>query len=191
MGKRKIQKPTVTNFEVGPSSPCPAAESRAVAAAQPIRIARRAASRDVAHAERSSIDPFVPRGFGVAGTSAPRSGYLAARRCSMNATKEFLRSWLAENVGNLPTDTEISVAMLAQQFEQDADAAGYGREVREQEVGNIEDAIQRALDKTAAGTGEVESSPDEENSLAPVVDALEAAEPKASGDAEGRPKPAG
>ncbi|TGV77041.1 DUF768 domain-containing protein, partial [Mesorhizobium sp. M00.F.Ca.ET.149.01.1.1] len=50
----------------------------------------------------------------------------------MNATKEFLRSWLEENVGNLPTDTEISVPMLAQQFEQDADAAGYGREVREQ-----------------------------------------------------------
>ncbi|MBZ9991164.1 DUF768 domain-containing protein [Mesorhizobium sp. BH1-1-5] len=65
----------------------------------------------------------------------------------MNATKEFLRSWLEENVGNLPADTEVSVPMLAQQFEQDADAAGYGREVREQEVGNIEDAIQCALDK--------------------------------------------
>ncbi|MBZ9848223.1 hypothetical protein LB565_09530 [Mesorhizobium sp. CA14] len=108
----------------------------------------------------------------------------------MNATKEFLLSWLEENVGNLPADTEVSVPMLAQQFEQDADAAGYGREVREQEVGNIEDAIQRALDKTAEGNGEVESGPDEENSLAPVVDALEAVEPETSDDAEGRAKPA-
>ncbi|RWE79853.1 hypothetical protein [Mesorhizobium sp.] len=107
----------------------------------------------------------------------------------MNATKEFLRSWLEENVGNLPTDTEISVPMLAQQFEQDADAAGYGREVREQEVGNIEDAIQRALDKTGEENRGSESSPDEENSLAPVIDALEAVEPEQD-DAEGSGRPA-
>ncbi|TPI12945.1 DUF768 domain-containing protein [Mesorhizobium sp. B4-1-3] len=95
----------------------------------------------------------------------------------MNATKEFLRSWLEENVGNLPADTEVSVPMLAQQFEQDADAAGYGREVREQEVGNIEDAIQRALDRTGKENGETASNSDEENSLAPVIDALEDSEP--------------
>jgi len=106
----------------------------------------------------------------------------------MNATKEFLRSWLEENVGNLPADTEVSVPMLAQQFEQDADAAGYTREVREQEIGNIEDAIQRALDKTGKENGETESNSDEENSLAPVIDALEASEAdhEASDDAEGR-----
>ncbi|CDX20073.1 conserved hypothetical protein [Mesorhizobium plurifarium] len=105
----------------------------------------------------------------------------------MNATKEFLRSWLEENVGNLPADTEVSVPMLAQQFEQDADAAGYTREVREQEIGNIEDAIQRALDKTGKENGETESNSDEENSLAPVIEALEASEPdhEASDDAEG------
>ncbi|RUX04706.1 DUF768 domain-containing protein [Mesorhizobium sp. M2A.F.Ca.ET.037.01.1.1] len=96
----------------------------------------------------------------------------------MNATKEFLRSWLEENVGNLPAETEISVPMLAQQFEQDADAAGYGREVREQEVGNIEDAIQRALDKIGEENRGSESSRDEENSLAPVIDTLEAVEPE-------------
>ena len=102
----------------------------------------------------------------------------------MNATKEFLRSWLEENVGTLPVETEVSVPMLAQQFEQDADAAGYGREVREQEVGNIEDAIQRALDKIGEENRGSESSPDEENSLAPVIDALEAVEPEQD-DAEG------
>jgi len=105
----------------------------------------------------------------------------------MNATKEFLRSWLEENVGNLPADTEVSVPMLAQQFEQDADAAGYGREVREQEVGNIEDAIQCALAKTGEKNAETESNSDEANSLTPVIDALEAAEPgqEASDEAEG------
>lgn len=104
----------------------------------------------------------------------------------MNATKEFLRSWLEENVGNLPAETEVSVPMLAQQFEQDADAAGYGREVREQEVGNIEDAIRHALDR--AGEKDTQPDPDEENSLAPVIDALEAAEPdrERSDDAEGQ-----
>jgi hypothetical protein len=94
----------------------------------------------------------------------------------MNATKEFLRSWLEENVGNLPAETEVSVPMLAQQFEQDADAAGYGREVREQELGNIEDAIQRALDTTGEEGTEPGSNLDEENSLAPVIHALEVAE---------------
>ncbi|TPI63448.1 DUF768 domain-containing protein [Mesorhizobium sp. B3-1-3] len=105
----------------------------------------------------------------------------------MNATKEFLRSWLDENLGNLLADTAVSVPMLAQQFEQDADAAGYGREVREQEVGNIEEAIQSALDKNGAENAKTESNSDEENSLAPVIDALEAADPdhEAPDDAEG------
>ncbi|WFP65695.1 MULTISPECIES: hypothetical protein [unclassified Mesorhizobium] len=105
----------------------------------------------------------------------------------MNATKKFLRSWLEENVGTLPADTEVSVPMLARQFEQDADAAGYRREVREQEVGNIEDVVRRALDKSGAENAETESNSDEENSLAPVIDALEAAEPdhEAPDDAEG------
>ncbi|PBB65211.1 hypothetical protein CK228_28450 [Mesorhizobium sp. WSM4312] len=108
----------------------------------------------------------------------------------MNATKEFLRSWLEENVGNLPAETEVSVSMLAQQFEQDADAAGYGREVREQEVGNIEDAIQRALDKIGEDNRGAESGPEKENSLAPVVDALEAVDPEQD-NVEGSGKPAG
>lgn len=108
----------------------------------------------------------------------------------MNATKEFLRSWLEENVGNLPAETEISVPMLAQQFEQDADAAGYGREVREQEVGNIEDAIQRALDKIGEDNNGAKSGPDEENSLAPVVEALEAVDPEQD-IVEGSGRPAG
>ncbi|RWC26390.1 hypothetical protein [Mesorhizobium sp.] len=92
----------------------------------------------------------------------------------MSATREFLQSWLEENVGNLPADTGISVQILAQQFEQDAEAAGYSREVREQEVGNIEDAIQRALDET--GQTKAETGPDfgEENSLESVIDALKA-----------------
>ncbi|MFI0849734.1 hypothetical protein [Mesorhizobium sp. IMUNJ 23232] len=60
----------------------------------------------------------------------------------MSATKEFFTIWLQENVGNLPTESEVSTAVLAQQFEQDADAAGYGREVREDEIGNVESAIQ-------------------------------------------------
>ncbi|UCI10526.1 DUF768 domain-containing protein [Mesorhizobium sp. B1-1-8] len=99
----------------------------------------------------------------------------------MNATKEFLRSWLEENVGNVPPETEISIPMLAQQFEQDADAAGYGREVREQELGNIEDAIQRALDRAAEENAETEPNRDEESSLAPIIDALEAVEPETHG----------
>ncbi|TGV81367.1 hypothetical protein EN792_034850, partial [Mesorhizobium sp. M00.F.Ca.ET.149.01.1.1] len=58
-----------------------------------------------------------------------------------------------------------------------------------QEVGNIEDAIQRALDKTGEENRGSESSPDEENSLAPVIDALEAVEPEQD-NIEGAGKPA-
>ncbi|MER8393902.1 hypothetical protein NKH10_18605 [Mesorhizobium sp. M1340] len=93
----------------------------------------------------------------------------------MSATKEFFETWLQENVGNLPTESEVSVAVLAQQFEQDADAAGYGHEVREDELGNIQEAIEAALKK--ARTGE-EPQPADDNELAPVMEALEVEDPK-------------
>ncbi|MER8500724.1 MULTISPECIES: hypothetical protein [unclassified Mesorhizobium] len=93
----------------------------------------------------------------------------------MSATKEFFQTWLQENVGNLPAESEVSVAVLAQQFEQDADAAGYGHEVREDELGNIQEAIEAALKK--ARTGE-EPQPADDNELAPVMEALEVEDPK-------------
>ncbi|MER8726553.1 hypothetical protein NKJ72_05865 [Mesorhizobium sp. M0045] len=93
----------------------------------------------------------------------------------MSATKEFFETWLQENVGNLPAESEVSVAVLAQQFEQDADAAGYGHEVREDELGNIQEAIEAALKK--ARTGE-EPQPADDNELAPVMEALEVEDPK-------------
>ncbi|TIQ37053.1 MAG: DUF768 domain-containing protein [Mesorhizobium sp.] len=96
----------------------------------------------------------------------------------MSATREFFRSWIEENVGNEPADTQISVPVLAQQFEQDADAAGYGLEVREEEIGNIEDAITRALNKTGEGADQAEPNPRQDDSLTPVVEALEDCEPK-------------
>ncbi|MBZ9810345.1 DUF768 domain-containing protein [Mesorhizobium sp. BR1-1-9] len=102
----------------------------------------------------------------------------------MSATIEFFRTWLQENVGNLATDTQVSVAVLAQQFEQDADAAGYGREVREEDIGNIEDAIQQALDKTSATNGR-QPVPEEDGSLTPIIEGLEAAEPEHSASAAG------
>lgn len=93
----------------------------------------------------------------------------------MSATKEFFETWLQENVGNLPAESEVSVAVLAQQFEQDADAAGYGHEVREDELGNIQEAIEAALKK--ARTGE-DPQPADDNELAPVMEALEVEDPK-------------
>ncbi|MER9488045.1 hypothetical protein [Mesorhizobium sp. M0220] len=93
----------------------------------------------------------------------------------MSATKEFFETWLQENVGNLPAESEVSVAVLAQQFEQDADAAGYGHEVREDELGNIQEAIEAALKK--ARTGEEPHAADD-NELAPVMEALEVEDPK-------------
>ncbi|TPL12401.1 DUF768 domain-containing protein [Mesorhizobium sp. B2-4-14] len=94
----------------------------------------------------------------------------------MSATVEFFRSWLQENVGKLPADTQVSIAVLAQQFEQDADAAGYGREIREEEIGHIEDAIQRALDQASENDPEEARIPPEESPLAPVIEALETSE---------------
>jgi hypothetical protein len=35
----------------------------------------------------------------------------------MSATKEFFKIWLHENVGDLPAESEVSTAVLAQQFE--------------------------------------------------------------------------
>ena len=102
----------------------------------------------------------------------------------MSATKEFFRSWLEENVGNLPADTQVSVPVLVRQFEQDADAAGYGHEVREEEIGNIEDAIERALCKTGEQEERTESNSLEGSSLAPVIEALEESEPAKAEDHE-------
>ncbi|WP_192360131.1 DUF768 domain-containing protein [Mesorhizobium mediterraneum] len=94
----------------------------------------------------------------------------------MSATKEFFETWLQENVGDLPAESEVSVAVLAQQFEQDADAAGYGREVREDEIGDVEEAIAEALSKARAG--EEPQAAAEESDPAPVMEALEVDDPK-------------
>ncbi|MCF6115912.1 MULTISPECIES: hypothetical protein [Mesorhizobium] len=96
----------------------------------------------------------------------------------MSATKEFFETWLQENVGNLPAESEVSVAVLVQQFEQDADEAGYGHEVREDEIGDIEEAIEKALDKARAGEQPQAVEPAEESDLAPVMEALEVDDPK-------------
>ncbi|RUW61222.1 DUF768 domain-containing protein [Mesorhizobium sp. M7A.F.Ca.US.008.03.1.1] len=92
----------------------------------------------------------------------------------MNATKEFFENWLQENVDTLAGE-EVSFAELAQQFEQDAEAAGYGRQVREDELGNIEDAIEQALKN--AGT-EMHGSVDGEAGDVAVMEALEVEDAK-------------
>ncbi|MEZ0326571.1 MAG: hypothetical protein ACAH95_11760 [Fimbriimonas sp.] len=91
----------------------------------------------------------------------------------MSATKEFFAIWLQENVGNLRAESGVSLAVLAQQFEQDADAAGYGREVREDELGNIESALEGALEKARTGEGEHPEIAAVESDLASVIEALE------------------
>jgi hypothetical protein len=96
----------------------------------------------------------------------------------MSATKEFFETWLQENVGNLSAESEVSVAVLVQQFEQDADAAGYGHEVREDEIGDIEEAIKKALSKVRASEEPRAAVAAEENDLAPVMEALEVDDPK-------------
>ncbi|WP_181179949.1 hypothetical protein [Mesorhizobium sp. B2-1-3A] len=96
-----------------------------------------------------------------------------AKGSEMSATREFFENWLQENVGTLPGQEEVSVAVLAQQFEQDAEVAGYGRDVREDELGNIEDAIEQAIKN--AGVQSVRSEGDD---LAAVMDALEVDDPK-------------
>ncbi|TIL45237.1 MAG: hypothetical protein E5Y73_34385 [Mesorhizobium sp.] len=96
----------------------------------------------------------------------------------MSATKEFFETWLQENVGNLPAESEVSVAVLVQQFEQDADAAGYGYEVRQDEIGDIEEAIEKALNRARTGEQPQADDPAEESDLAPVMEALEVDDPK-------------
>jgi hypothetical protein len=96
----------------------------------------------------------------------------------MSATREFFDTWLRENVGNLPAESEVSISVLAQQFEQDAEAAGYGQEIRDEDLGNIETAIEEALAKTKTGDSENTKLPIEESDLAPVMDALEVDDPK-------------
>jgi hypothetical protein len=96
----------------------------------------------------------------------------------MSATKEFFETWLQENVGNLPAKGEVSVAVLAQQFEQDAEAAGYGHAVREDEIGNIEGAIEKALNRARTGEEAQVAVPAEDSDLAPVMEALEVEDAK-------------
>ncbi|WP_245492869.1 hypothetical protein, partial [Mesorhizobium sp. M7A.F.Ca.CA.001.04.1.1] len=117
------------------------------------------------------IEKVTPwRNFG----SPPR--LIRWRSYPMNATKEFFESWLQENVGTLAGQEEVSFAVLAQQFEQDAEAAGYGREVREDELGNIEDAIEQALKKARTGVhGDAAGEPSD---VAALMDALEVEDAK-------------
>jgi hypothetical protein len=96
----------------------------------------------------------------------------------MSATKEFFETWLQENVGDLPAESEVSVAVLAQQFEQDADAAGYGHEVREDEIGDIEEAIVKALSKARRGEEPQAAVAAEESDAAPVMETLEVEDSK-------------
>ncbi|TIS95195.1 MAG: DUF768 domain-containing protein [Mesorhizobium sp.] len=96
----------------------------------------------------------------------------------MSATKEFFETWLQENVGDLPAESEVSVAVLVQQFEQDADAAGYGHEVRQDEIGDIEEAIAEALKKARAGEAPQAAVAVEESDPTPVMEALEVDDPK-------------
>jgi hypothetical protein len=91
----------------------------------------------------------------------------------MSATKEFFETWLQENVGNLPAESGVSIAVLAQQFEQDAEAAGYGHAVREDEIGNIEDAMEKALKRARSGEEAPAVVPAGESDLAPIMEALE------------------
>jgi hypothetical protein len=94
----------------------------------------------------------------------------------MSASKEFFETWLQENVGTLAGKEEVSVAVLAQQFEQDAEAAGYSREVHEDELGNIEDAIEQALKKARTGVhGDADGEPSD---VAALMDALEVEDAK-------------
>jgi hypothetical protein len=94
----------------------------------------------------------------------------------MSVTREFFEAWLKENVGGLPAERTASPAVLAQQFEQDADAAGYGREVRDEEIGNIEDAIREAIGRAQPDDGGGSEQPD--GDLLPVIETLDVDDPK-------------
>jgi hypothetical protein len=91
----------------------------------------------------------------------------------MSVTREFFEAWLKENVGNLPPASEVSPAVLAKQFEEDADAAGYGAAVREEEIGNVEEAIVALLGEWPDST----VPPNAEDRL-PVLEMLEVDDPK-------------
>ncbi|WP_292406553.1 hypothetical protein [Mesorhizobium sp.] len=88
----------------------------------------------------------------------------------MSVTKEFFETWLEENVGDLPAESGMSIAVLALQFEQDAEAAGYGHAVREDEIGNIEEATEKALKRARTGEEAQVAAPAEESDLAPVME---------------------
>nr|WP_268931182.1 hypothetical protein [Mesorhizobium sp. SEMIA396] len=83
---------------------------------------------------------------------------------------------MQENVGTLAGKEDVSFAVLAQQFEQDAEAAGYGREVREDELGNIEHAIEQALKNARSDVqGGADGQPSDATAL---MDALEVEDAK-------------
>lgn len=96
----------------------------------------------------------------------------------MSVTREFFEAWLKENVGSLPPQSEVSPAVLAKQFEEDADAAGYGSAVREEEIGNVEEAIVAALGKPRKGEASPENTETAADDLLPVMEALETGDPK-------------
>jgi hypothetical protein len=93
----------------------------------------------------------------------------------MGITREFFETWLKENVGKLPPESEVSPAVLARQFERDADAEGYGPAVREEEIGNVEEAIVAALEE--ARMREPSSEDARGNEPAPLMEALEPGDP--------------
>ncbi len=94
----------------------------------------------------------------------------------MSVTREFFEAWLKENVGGVPAERTVSPAVLAQQFEQDAEAAGYGREVRDEEIGNIEDAIRLAIGRAAQEDGGTSEQPDGDS--LPDIETLDVDDPK-------------
>jgi hypothetical protein len=100
------------------------------------------------------------------------------RRIYMSVTREFFQAWLQENVGTLPPEIEVSPAVLAEQFEQDADAAGFGQEIRDEEIGNIDDAIVAALGKARAEDEATRVGSSEEDKLLYDIEALEVEDPK-------------
>jgi hypothetical protein len=94
----------------------------------------------------------------------------------MSVTREFFEAWLKENVGGVPAERTVSPAVLAQQFEQDAEAAGYCREVRDEEIGNIEDAIRLAIGRAPHEDGSTSEQPDGDS--LPDIETLDVDDPK-------------
>lgn len=94
----------------------------------------------------------------------------------MGVTREFFEAWLKENVGGVPAERTVSPAVLARQFEQDAEAAGYGREVRDEEIGNIEDAIRLAIGR--APQEDRGTSEQSDGDSLPNIETLDVDDPK-------------